>query len=49
MPDIALARTRLGWEPRIDLDEGLGRTIDYFRGLAGDGAARTGPRLAAAS
>jgi UDP-glucuronate decarboxylase len=31
-PDIALARQALqGWEPRIGLDEGLGRTIDYFR------------------
>jgi len=30
-PDITLARTRLGWQPRVALDEGLGRTIDYFR------------------
>ncbi len=30
-PDITLARTRLGWEPVVSLDEGLGRTIDYFR------------------
>jgi dTDP-glucose 4,6-dehydratase len=27
-PDIALAREKLGWEPRIDLREGLKRTID---------------------
>ena len=31
-PDITHARTRLGWEPVVPLDEGLARTIDYFRG-----------------
>lgn len=30
-PDITLARTRLGWEPRVALEEGLRRTIAYFR------------------
>jgi nucleoside-diphosphate-sugar epimerase len=30
-PDIGLARARLGWEPVIGLEEGLARTIDYFR------------------
>jgi len=30
-PDITIARTRLGWEPRVPLEEGLRRTIDYFR------------------
>jgi UDP-glucuronate decarboxylase len=30
-PDISIARQLLGWEPRVALDEGLGRTIDYFR------------------
>jgi UDP-glucuronate decarboxylase len=30
-PDIALARDKLGWAPTIGLEEGLGRTIDYFR------------------
>lgn len=30
-PDISFARTRLGWEPRVPLDEGLRRTIEYFR------------------
>lgn len=29
-PDISLARKRLGWQPTIDLDEGLKRTIAYF-------------------
>ncbi|MGI5880033.1 MAG: UDP-glucuronic acid decarboxylase family protein [Syntrophomonadaceae bacterium] len=31
-PDISLVRTRLGWEPLVDLEQGLRRTIDYFRG-----------------
>jgi UDP-glucuronate decarboxylase len=30
-PDIALARAKLAWEPRISLEEGLALTIDYFR------------------
>jgi dTDP-glucose 4,6-dehydratase len=30
-PDITRARTLLGWEPRIGLEDGLRRTIDYFR------------------
>lgn len=32
-PDIGLARQHLGWEPRIALEPGLQRTIDYFRTL----------------
>jgi len=32
-PDITLARTQLGWEPQISLDDGLSRTIDWFRRL----------------
>jgi dTDP-glucose 4,6-dehydratase len=34
-PDISRARALLGWEPRVSLDEGLKRTIDYFRTLVG--------------
>jgi dTDP-glucose 4,6-dehydratase len=34
-PDITKARTQLGWEPKIQLREGLRRTIDYFRPLIG--------------
>jgi dTDP-glucose 4,6-dehydratase len=30
-PDITRARTLLGWEPKVLLDEGLTSTIDYFR------------------
>ena len=30
-PDIKLARKELRWEPQIDLEEGLKRTIDYFK------------------
>src|SRR5438067_11983719 len=29
-PDIARARKLLGWEPRIGIEEGLGRTIEFF-------------------
>jgi len=32
-PDITRARAALGWEPRVPLEEGLRRTIAYFRGL----------------
>lgn len=32
-PDISLAREKLGWEPTIPLEEGLKRTIAYFRGV----------------
>jgi dTDP-glucose 4,6-dehydratase len=30
-PDISKARELLGWEPRVSVDEGLMKTIDYFR------------------
>ena len=32
-PDITLAKKRLGWEPKIKLEEGLKLTIDYFDDL----------------
>ncbi|MBL8959120.1 MAG: SDR family oxidoreductase [Gemmatimonadetes bacterium] len=32
-PDITRARRMLGWEPRIDLREGVRRTVEYFRGV----------------
>ncbi|HEY75134.1 MAG TPA: SDR family oxidoreductase [Thermoflexia bacterium] len=31
-PDITRARETLGWEPRVPLEEGLRRTVEYFRG-----------------
>ena len=30
-PDITRARTLLGWEPKVGLDDGLRKTIEYFR------------------
>ena len=30
-PDITRARTLLGWEPKVSLDEGLLKTLDYFK------------------
>ncbi|MDT5041389.1 MAG: dTDP-glucose 4,6-dehydratase [Actinoplanes sp.] len=32
-PDLTLARTKLGYEPRVDPEDGLRRTIDFFQGL----------------
>lgn len=34
-PSITLAEDRLGWQPTVPLEEGLKRTIDYFRGVLG--------------
>jgi UDP-glucuronate decarboxylase len=34
-PDIGLARQLLDWAPVVSLDEGLPRTIEYFRKIAG--------------
>ena len=31
-PDITRARELLGWEPKVDFDEGIRQTIEYFRG-----------------
>jgi dTDP-glucose 4,6-dehydratase len=30
-PDITRAKTLLGWEPEVALEDGLGRTLEYFR------------------
>lgn len=32
-PDISLARKVLGWEPKVQLEEGLLKTIEYFKGI----------------
>ena len=34
-PDISLAKRELGWEPQVALDQGLDRTIAYFRSVVG--------------
>ena len=31
-PDITKARTLLGWEPKVTLEDGIEKTIEYFRG-----------------
>ncbi|MGF6347605.1 UDP-glucuronic acid decarboxylase family protein [Variovorax sp. W2I14] len=36
-PDVRLARSMFGWEPHIQLQEGLRKTIDYFDGLLSAG------------
>ncbi len=43
-PDITKARQLLGWEPSVGLEEGLKRTIEYFRGRT-----RSAPTVAADS
>jgi nucleoside-diphosphate-sugar epimerase len=35
-PNIDLARAKLGWEPKIAFEEGVRRTIEYFRGICMD-------------
>ncbi|NNJ98175.1 MAG: SDR family oxidoreductase [Gammaproteobacteria bacterium] len=32
-PDISLAKEKMGWEPMIKLDQGLAKTIDYFKSV----------------
>jgi dTDP-glucose 4,6-dehydratase len=32
-PDISKAKALFGWEPKVKLEEGLQRTIDYFRSV----------------
>lgn len=36
-PDITIAKSVLGWEPKVPLRDGLVRTIDYFRTVVADG------------
>ena len=43
-PDISRARARLQWNPRVELREGVARTIDYFRLVLSGGV--PGPRHA---
>ena len=39
-PDISLAQELLGWKPRIALEEGLRKTVNYFERLLSDEALR---------
>jgi UDP-glucuronate decarboxylase len=32
-PDISIAKSKLGWEPKVSLEDGLAPTIAYFRQL----------------
>ncbi len=32
-PDIGLAKRELGWQPSVQLDAGLRKTISYFRNV----------------
>lgn len=34
-PDISLAKKLLGWEPHVSFDEGIGKTVEYFRAFLG--------------
>ncbi len=34
-PDISKAKSILSWEPKISLDEGLVKTVDYFKNIVG--------------
>ncbi len=36
-PDISLAKSLLGWEPKVVLEDGLRETISFFKGLIADG------------
>jgi len=42
-PDITRARTLLGWEPRVALRDGLGRTAAYFQTLLTEGSLAARP------
>jgi UDP-glucuronate decarboxylase len=41
-PDITLAKAQLNWQPSIALDEGLRRTVEYFRALLAQGDPKAG-------
>lgn len=47
-PDISLARSVLDWQPRVPLDEGLGKTLAYFREVL-EAEGRIAPHTSAAT
>jgi nucleoside-diphosphate-sugar epimerase len=32
-PDISKAKEKLRWEPKVNVDEGLSKTVEYYRSL----------------
>jgi UDP-glucuronate decarboxylase len=46
-PNITQAKKVLGWEPKVPLEAGLRKTIDYFEKLLSEGRTPTGRRLEA--
>jgi UDP-glucuronate decarboxylase len=46
-PDISLAKKVLGWEPTIELRQGLAKTIAYFDAFLSDDGSRSKPRMRA--
>lgn len=42
-PDISLAKEKLGWEPKVSLEEGLLNTIEYFDALLRKGRRQVQP------
>jgi len=43
-PDFRLAKQKLGWQPSIELEEGLKRTIEYFKSVVADDPPGDKPR-----
>lgn len=41
-PDIGLAKEKLGWEPKVELEEGLVKTIEYFSSVIASDRPPTG-------
>jgi nucleoside-diphosphate-sugar epimerase len=39
-PDIARARDLLGWEPEIDVRDGIARTIEHYMNILAQAASR---------
>ena len=39
-PDISRARDLLGWEPKVELRDGLARTIEHYTQILGEPASR---------